>query len=426
MQAAAFALILAFTQEATPTVDELVQRGRELLAREEPAEAEALFIEAEVRSGKALAVRKWVWRAWMQEGRINDALDAVDAIEPRGELPQADLDYLRGMAFFFRGRTYIEQNVGEPFTSMAFHDAMGWLDSATRADPEQYHDAWLPLAECAWQSHEYTIGRKAAEAARLRFPSDPHGGLLLGRVLFQHYLDLAPDPREREAADELWNELVRVLEETRETIGSPEDETARTLAADCWLQQGYAYDQKGMVPESTAAFAEAIALWPEGVDLEDLWGRFAHADFLAMLETSAARATGRFAADSDDDAVVWWWLGTARFSAATWKGSAEAYELAVAKHPAYSDAWYWAARARSLAGEPVTAVANLRAGWKADAAMLTTKLQEGGASDRTWMDGLVDWCAGERREEDRQALEAMRARAWPGETSPDQRSGIAR
>jgi hypothetical protein len=346
MHAFVLALVLAIAQEPTPTVEELVRRGRESLAREDPAEAEALFIEAEVRSGKAIAVRKWVWRAWMQGGRINDALDAVDAIEPRAELPQADLDYLRGMAFFFRGRTYIDQEVGEPYTSAAFRDAMEWLDAATRADPEQYHDAWLPLAECAWHSHEYAIGRNAAEAARRRFPDDPHGGLLLGRLLFQRYLELATDPAQREAADGLWKELIHVLEETRETVGKPADEAARTLAADCWLQLGYAYDQKAMLIESTAAFAEASALWPAGTDYQDLWGRFAPSVFRDMIEAAVSRAASLFAAEAEDDAVLWWWLGSARYGAESWSGAAEAFERGRQARRVHG-AWYWPRARRS-------------------------------------------------------------------------------
>ncbi len=407
--------------QETAGVEDLVRRGRELLDQEKPAEAEALFIEAEVRSGKSIAIRKWVWRAWMQGGRINDALDAVDAIEPRGELPQADLDYLRGMAFFFRGRTYVDQEVGEPFTSAAFRDAMEWLGTALRADPEQYRDAFLPLAECAWHSHEYTIGRHAAEEAIRVAPTDPHGGLLLGRILFQRYLDLAADPKQHEAADGVWSEIVPVLERTLATIGAIETSSERELAADAWLQIGYAHEQKQHVTESTRAFAEALGLWPEGADLQDLRSRFAAPDFRRMVEEAAVRASTIFASDAGDDAVLWWWIGSARFADEAWKEAALAFERAVAKRATYSDGWYWAARALGRTEETARAVADLRAGWQADAAMLARKLQEGGANDRAWIGELTEWSTRENRTADRELLDAIRAAAWPDGGGEDPR-----
>ncbi len=396
-----------------PEVRDLVERGRALLAAEKPDEAEQLFIEAEVLSGKLVTVRKWIWRAWMQEGRINDALDAVDAIEPAGELPQTDLDYLRGMAFFFRGRTYVAQNVGEPFTSDAFRDATEWLAAATRADPETYHDAWLALAECAWQSHEYDIGRAAAEEALRRFPADARGALLLGRILFQRYLELSPDPGAKEAADGVFAELVAVLERALAILGTPEDVGERMLVADAWLQLGYAWERVDRTAESVRAFAEAIALWPGGIDFDDLWGRFDREDFSALIESAADKSAVRFPPDAAEDAQVWWWLGTARFARETWPEAAEAFELAARKWPAYVEAWYWSARARARASDLAAAVAALREGWRADPAVIAKKLREGGTADRAFVDELIGWTAREQRTDDREVLQAVRARAWP-------------
>jgi tetratricopeptide (TPR) repeat protein len=321
----------------------LIVRGRAALAEQRADDAEELFVHAESLSGGSARVRMWIWRAWLQTGRVNEALNAVDQAETAGELPQSDLDYMRGMAFFFLGLTYVSENVGEPFTSEAFKDASEWLQAATSADSETYHDAWLPLAECAWHARRYEIGRHAAEQAQRLAPEDPRPTLLFGRILFQRYLALradtptlpeTPDARTENVAA-LWSELVAALSALIARLEPPPDTVLdpnlRSFLADAWLQLGYAYEQEGELEAAADAFAASAVLWPSGVDYADVHGRFSADQFHALLESAAARAAEDFGPEAADDALLLWWLGWSRFAREDWAGAAEAYRRAATK-----------------------------------------------------------------------------------------------
>src|SRR6185295_2334847 len=75
-----------------------VEAGRALLDSGRFAEAEAAFNAAAAADGDSLRTRMWVLRAWMEQGRSNDTLDALDALDHAGE-KGLDMTYLYGMAF---------------------------------------------------------------------------------------------------------------------------------------------------------------------------------------------------------------------------------------------------------------------------------------------------------------------------------------
>ncbi|MFT5288863.1 MAG: Tfp pilus assembly protein PilF, partial [Planctomycetota bacterium] len=64
---------------AEDDVTALVRRGRTKLDAGDAAEAQVLFEEAAAKADNSLATRMWVLRAWMEQGRSNDTLDALDA-----------------------------------------------------------------------------------------------------------------------------------------------------------------------------------------------------------------------------------------------------------------------------------------------------------------------------------------------------------
>ena len=63
-------------------VTDLIERGRTLLDSGDPAQAQPLFEEAARAEGDSLRTRMWVLRSWMDQGRNNDTLDALDALDP--------------------------------------------------------------------------------------------------------------------------------------------------------------------------------------------------------------------------------------------------------------------------------------------------------------------------------------------------------
>ena len=417
--------LVSFMAPAVQDVDVLVTRGRELLAQQRADEAEELFVHAWSISEEDPRVRRWIWRTWLQTGRVNEALNGVDRAESEGELPRSDLDYLRGMAFFFLGRTYVDEAVGEPFTSEAFKDATHWLDAATKADGDEYHDAWLALAECAWHSGEYGIGRQAAEEVRRRTPKDPRGSLLFARILFQRCVKLRTEtptlPQTPETwaaeAEVLWKEQSDALETLIARLqpegGAGLTGEMRNFAADAWLQLGYVNEQQGRMDEAREAFSSAALLWPSGLDYPDLQRRFTPQNFRALLEDAAARAAEEYGQEGEEDALLQWWLGWARYQAEDWAGAAQAYTSAAEKWDPYVDAWVWAARAQHARGNSDAAVAALLEGWQRDASVVAGGLLKGAEKDDTMVADLTRWCEGAGRSEERDALIELRKGTWP-------------
>jgi tetratricopeptide (TPR) repeat protein len=145
-------------------VTDWIARGREALEAGRAAEAQKIFEEAAAKDQNSLRTRTWVLRSWMDQGRINDSLDAIDELAKGGAKGPA-VDYLYGMAFARKARGYMQTNVAGGPVQMALDDAVQYLDRAVKADPELARDAFLPLAEAAWYGQKLDIARSAAETA---------------------------------------------------------------------------------------------------------------------------------------------------------------------------------------------------------------------------------------------------------------------
>src|SRR5262245_21410276 len=126
-----------------------IESGRALLDAGRPAEAEAVFAAAAGADGDSLRTRMWVLRAWMDQGRNNDTLDALDELSRAGA-DGKDMTYLYGMAFARRAARHVADGVTDSSVEMNFMDAKEKLLEAVQADAARYHDAFVPLAESAW------------------------------------------------------------------------------------------------------------------------------------------------------------------------------------------------------------------------------------------------------------------------------------
>ena len=96
-------------QDVYERVDGLITAGRRLLDDDRPVEAEVLFAEASMLDGDSLHTRMWVLRAWMDQGRSNDTLDALDELRSRHAGPE--MKYLYGMAFARRAEGHLAAGV---------------------------------------------------------------------------------------------------------------------------------------------------------------------------------------------------------------------------------------------------------------------------------------------------------------------------
>src|SRR5262249_50340064 len=92
----ALSLAIAGRAPARDQVGDLIAHGRELLESGRAEEAQKLFDQAAVLDKSTLRTRTWVLRSWMDQGRINDSLDAIDELSKKGA-KGVEIDYLYGM-----------------------------------------------------------------------------------------------------------------------------------------------------------------------------------------------------------------------------------------------------------------------------------------------------------------------------------------
>lgn len=400
----------------------LIERGRAELAAGRAAEAEALFTRAAEADGGKLRARMWVLRAWMDQGRSNDTLDALDELNSQGQ-KGPDLDYLYGMAFARRAEGLVADGVGDSSVEMNFTDATTLLKRSVERDPARYRDAWLQLARAAWFTQELETARWASEEAVRHQPEDGEVWLARARIAMSEFVNAEgsePGGAEAEAA------LARALESFQkglELLGPAEGERAAKVArAATELGNAFLWRQRGA--EATSAYARAITAAPGNFDYGQAFQLLAGAPtdpdrpsgFRPALEQAreALAASGRLA--GQEAGVLLWWLGWARFNDGAWVASEEAFHESLALAPEYTNAWFYIGLARHYAKDSLRALEAMRTGWAADPASMVTTVAGAGGSQRAF-ESLLAWCASQEppRNLDAAFLAEMLTQAQPEE-----------
>ena len=398
----------------------LIERGRAELAAGRAAEAEALFTRVAEADGGKLRTRMWVLRAWMDQGRSNDTLDALDELNSQGQ-KGPDLDYLYGMAFARRAEGLVADGVGDSSVEMNFIDATNLLKQSVERDPARYRDAWLQLARAAWFTQELETARWASEEAVRHQPEDGEVWLARARIAMSEFVNAEgsePGGAEAEAA------LARALESFQkglELLGPAEGERAAKVArAATELGNAFLWRQRGA--EATSAYARAITAAPGNFDYGQAFQLLAGAPadpehpsgFRPALEQAreALAASGRLA--GQEAGVLLWWLGWARFNDGAWVASEEAFHESLALAPEYTNAWFYIGLARHYAKDSLRAVEAMRTGWAADPASMVTTVAGAGGSQRAF-ESLLAWCAAQEppRNLDAAFLAEMLTQAQP-------------
>ena len=399
--------------------------GRALLEAGKPAEAEVLFAAAATADGDSLRARTWVLRAWMDQGRNNDTLDELDALDRGGEKGM-DLTYLYGMTFARRAEGYVADGVSDASVRMNFVDAADFLERAVRADPVRYHDAFLPLAGAAWYVEKPELARFAAERAVEVDPASAPAWLLRGRIALAQFAEAERAEPGSSAAEGRWSEAAHALQRALELFAAPNDEDARTQLADAATQLGHARLWRKLGPEATDAYATAIAWNPLGFPyaqaVEYLRGVQPSPDderpsgFRAALELGRTRLESQAGTGDPRAGTLLWYLGWARFVDADWDGAEEAFHAALARGPQFSNAWFYVGLARQYRQDSEGAVAAMHAGWNADPVAMVAAV-EGALGSQRAFENLLGWCASQEppRNLDAAFLAEMLAGARPHE-----------
>lgn len=406
----------------------LVRQGRDLLAAGKPAEAEEVLARAADESGSRDA-RTWLVRAWIDQGRFDDAFEAIETLEDEGGGPATD--YLYGMAFYARAKQQVAAGTTDQGTAFAFQDAADNLARATAASAE-YADAWLPLAEAAWLSQDLDVAAQAAEVASQRAPDDPDAALLLGRVRFSKYSALRQAGADEAAAREVWTGVIDAFQHAAELARArtPPD-AARLSDAHYNLANAFLWEQRR--DEARDAYAEAIACDPtlgaQGPDtyrrlFESLSTDEGPAEFIATLEEGERRFVERSGDASSSDATLLWWLGYAEYLAGDYDAAEEHLSASVREWPAYVNAWFYIALARFQREDYAGAIEAWREQWKADPDDLVESVRTDPELHKGVLGYTVGWAANARRSLDAGFLSEILARVDPEDWEPWNNVGL--
>lgn len=396
-------------------VGELIEQGRKALEAKRFAEAERIFEEAAQKDGGTLRTKTWVIRAWMEDGRINDSLNAIDALDHAGAKGPA-IDYLYGMAFALKARGYILAQTGGSEIQMSLDDAVIFLERAVKADPELARDAYLPLAEAAWYGQNLDVARPAADQAVARHPEDADAQFMLGRIALSQYSAKRISADKVAEANANWETARKALAKAADLLGRPEDPAIEDKLARIRVDLGHTYIWKEKLEEAQREYAEAISWKPSLVDLQRVRTLLGGERFLAAMESAASSIEGHLGAEAPEIATVQWWLGWARFEQKQYEQADAAFAVAVAKWPGYVNSWYYMALCRYHQLDYEGAVAALRRHFDTDPADLVASIGESPETNLRVVDFLVGFLADKSRFEEAAILSVVQTSVEPGNT----------
>jgi hypothetical protein len=393
-------------------VDALLARGRALLEDGKAGEAQTLFEQAQALDKGSLRTRTWVLRAWIAQGRVNDALDQIDALDKAGQKGPA-VDYLYGMAFAQKARGYITEGVSGGIIAMAFTDAVDYLKRATTADPELYRDAFLPLAECAWYAQQLELALAAAQQAAALRPKDPAPALVLGKVAFSQFVALQGDEARKAEADKAWTAAHDAFAKADELLAPAAAPEARAQRVEALQQLGWLAVWRSQGDEAARRFAAAIALDPAALDYPRLRASLAPEAFVGALEQGQKAYEQAFGADTSGDAGCLWWLGFGRYVLKRYDEAEPAFALALKKQPQFVNSWYYVALSRYFRQDYDGTIAALRAHWGASQDDCVASIRSNQDENLRILDYLIGIKASKARNLDAAFLSELQAAVVP-------------
>ncbi|MFN0008904.1 MAG: tetratricopeptide repeat protein [Planctomycetota bacterium] len=400
---------------AADEVGDLIEQGRRALEAKRFAEAERIFDEAARKDGSTPRTRMWVIRSWMESGRINDSLNAIDALDREG-LKGPAIDYLYGMAFALKARGYIAAGTGGIEIQMSLDDGVMYLERALKSDPELARDAFLPLAEAAWYGQQLEVARPAAEKAVARAPQDPDAHFMLGRIALSQYGAERVTAENEAAADATWETARKSFAKAAELLGHPTEPALVDQLARIRVDLGHTYVWKRDFDFAQQEYAQAISWKPSLVDMARVHSLLGGERFLAAMESAASAIGSRAGVADADVATVQWWLGFARYEQKQYEQADRAFSSAVAKLPGYVNSWFYIMLSRYHQRDYEGAVAALRRHFEEDPADLVASIGASAETNLRIVDFLVGWLAGKQRAEEAAILTEVQTGVEPGNT----------
>ena len=374
---------------------EWITRGRALIDQGRAAEAQVIFEEARELAPDDRAPDVWIVRSWLAQNRVNDSLDAIDALVKQG-LTGAPVDYLYGMSWFIAAEAKMKSGGSGTSLQRNMLDAIHHLGLATEQRPGRYRDAFRPLAKMAWLNQRHEIAAPAADTASTYYPDDPRIAHLQGRIAHEQFNIAQADPGGSERAQGLAAKSTEAYRRTVATIGEPSDKRAELLLAETWAQLGrlmITQKDEGAIE----ALSNAVAWKPDHIDYSELSSIIDPSIFIAAIELGLTKYELR-AIREPRSGGAYWWLGYTAFRAGDLVRAERAFVLALAsKSESVESAWYYLGRLRYLQRNYSGAISALRSAWERDPAALFTSLDIDKQFNIAMLDTLAGWCVRQRR-----------------------------
>jgi len=369
----------------------LIRKGRERLEAGDGVAAEALFAQAAALEKDSLRTRTWVVRAWIAQGRINDAYNAIDALAKTTKGPE--IDYLYGVAFATDARRSIETDSTGPFTGEKIADALRFLDSAVQADAARFRDATLLLCWAAWERQDLARGRGAAERATQVWSTNPESFFQLGRFALAQYQAVRADEAAKAQAAEHLQRAEAALEQSAKMLAASPTPASRPLEARVHVDLGHVHFVKQELDAAVARYAHALGCDPTLVNYGQLLGALGAEKLLAALEAGEQAFVAIWGAESSADATLLWWLGWARLEQKRYPEAEAAYLAAVKKYPGYVNSWFFVGVCRFSRQDKAGAVEALVKHCEAAPEDAAATVRQNPVFNLSMLDALVGWCA---------------------------------
>ncbi len=405
------------------SADTVIAQGRSALERGDPQGAEVLFQRAASIESDTFRPRMWILRAWMDQGRSNDTLDELDRLARAGQ-KGPEMDYLYGMAFARRADGYLASGVTDSSITMNFQDAVLYLTQAVEARPDEFRDAFQPLASAAWYTQELEKARAAAERAVVYYPSDGLSWFTLGRVAMSQFVVEQELEAWSPSAEEHWRAARDAFAQAVEVLGSPAKPALQAMLSDAALQLGHVWTWKEERAEAADSYGIAIAWAPDTIDyalLRSLLGAEGDAPeasasnvfFNQALERGAAGFREQFGAEDRRDGTLLWWLGWSRSRIGQPAEAEEAFLAVLKKVPDFASAWFYVALARYDQQDWNGFVDALRTGWESAPDAILAEMRREPEANAAKAEQVLGQIHGSTRLLDRALLAEISAETLP-------------
>jgi hypothetical protein len=388
-----------------------VQQGRALIAQGKGEEARLFMRTADKADAGAFRTRLWYVRALIEAGFLNDALNFTDDLSAAGQSGPA-MDYLYGMAFVHKARKYIAESVDLSMVAMNFRDAVEFLGRATAAQPHRFGDAFLPLAEAAWNSQRLDLAREAAQQSTRYAALSGAAFYMLGEVAFSQFVVSNGDDTQKEQAKAHWQVTYESFQTTAELEDKPGGDLGRL--ANAYNKMGHALIWVGRREDAETQYAAALGVSPAAVDIGQLFGSLEREAFERCLQAGAASFAERHTPEDPGDATLLWWIGYTHYIRDQFIPAQGHFKQAYAKWPAMGSSQWYVALCQDKLLQPLQALETVIGLQASDAGALNDALKQDLQYNLSLLDTMVAYCYEQGR-----LVDAGRLSAAQGNASPD-------